>query len=143
MNNEGKRQHFILWADDDNDDFEIFREVLLHINYKYSIVEVANGKEVFDYLHDKAADAYPCLIVLDMNMPVLSGRDTLAMLKKHSNYKSIPVIVFTTSNSELDKAFCRRYNTRMITKPPDYKQLQEVLPKLLSACNQAHGGKSA
>ena len=76
----------------------------------------------------------PCLIILDINMPVLDGKETLSILKKTDNYKDIPVVVFTTSESEIDRLYCKKFNTEMVTKPPTFKTLANVLDKLLKFC---------
>lgn len=135
MMNRQTTQHTILWADDDPDDMMIMHEVLHSIGHNYEIVEVDNGRKVLDYLQGlKGTRSYPCLIVLDMNMPVLSGRDTLALIKANKDLSNIPVVVFTTSNSELDRMFCRRYGVEMLTKPPNFTSFKEVVLKLLSLC---------
>lgn len=129
------KKHTILWADDDADDLMLIREVLVDTNHDYEIIEVNNGKEVLNYLHEAdEKNNFPCLIILDMNMPVLSGRDTLAILKNSEKFKSIPVVVFTTSNSELDRMFCKRYGVEMVTKPPEFKALHDIVNKLLNMC---------
>ena len=69
----------------------------------------------------------PRLIVLDMNMPQLDGRETLVALKKESSLSSIPVVILTTSSSDLDRAFCNHYTVEILTKPRSLKQLQETV----------------
>jgi CheY-like chemotaxis protein len=124
----------ILWADDDPDDLMLMRQVLQESEQDFDIIEVPNGREALNYL-DKASDkSLPCLIILDMNMPVLNGRETLAIIKSEKEYKNIPTVVFTTSSSELDKMFCKRYNVEMITKPPSFKNLNAAVHRLLSFC---------
>jgi CheY-like chemotaxis protein len=124
----------ILWADDDADDLDLFLSVLRELTSDYNIKECRNGKEVLDYLEGLSADGYPCLIILDMNMPVLSGRDTLAALKHNTLHKDIPVVVFTTSSSDLDKRFCDHHHTEMITKPPTYDKLKDIVGRMLQYC---------
>src|SRR4051812_23327466 len=100
MENTYMKNPIILWADDDPDEIAIMREVLQYFDTGYDIVEVRNGKKVLDYLHAAVTtDTLPCLIVLDINMPVLNGKDTLARIKQNPALKSIPVVVFTTSSS--------------------------------------------
>lgn len=126
----------ILWADDDLDDIAILRDVLLDIDSTHEIKEVDNGRKVLDYLQQaKQKNGFPCLIVLDMNMPVLSGRETLVLLKNNDDFKEIPVVVFTTSNSNLDRTFCKRFNVEMITKPLTYNSFKDTIEKLVSFCN--------
>jgi CheY-like chemotaxis protein len=122
----------ILWADDDYDDLQIMREVLSKKDTDFKIVEVHNGKEALDYLEQ--VEELPCLIILDINMPILDGKETLSILKNTDEYKDIPVVVFTTSESELDRLYCRKFNTEMITKPPSFSTLNAVLDKLLKFC---------
>src|SRR6185295_5420922 len=113
------KKNTILWADDDADDLQMMREILLKNNKDYNIVEVNNGKEALNYLsRAKENHALPCLIILDINMPVLDGKEALSLIKKNMDFQQIPVVVFTTSESELDRMYCKRFETEMITKPP-------------------------
>src|SRR5215213_1931441 len=105
-------KHKILWADDDYDDLQMMREILAKRKRDFEIVEVHNGKEALDYLQQiKEKSELPCLIILDINMPVLDGKETLSILKNTEEYKEVPVVVFTTSESELDKFYCKKFNT--------------------------------
>lgn len=129
-----KHRH-VLWADDDMDDLMLMRHVLQDLGDQYEIAEVHNGRDALDYLADaKAKNNLPCLIILDMNMPILDGKETLAQLKKDKALQEIPVVFFTTSNSQMDKLYCKRHGVEMITKPPQYAQLKEAVQKLLKHC---------
>jgi CheY-like chemotaxis protein len=123
----------ILWADDDYDDLQMMREILSKKSKDYNIIEVHNGKEALEYLKKQTTNP-PCLIILDINMPVLDGKETLSILKNTTDYKDIPIVVFTTSESELDKLYCKRFNTEMVTKPPTFSTLTTALEKLLKFC---------
>ena len=127
----------ILWADDDMDDLMLMRQVLQELGDNYNIAEVHNGKEALDYLQEgKQANTLPCLIILDMNMPVMDGKETLSRLKKDEALKEIPVVFFTTSNSQIDKLYCKHQGVEMITKPPQYANLKEAVQKLLKYCTR-------
>ena len=124
----------ILWADDDMDDLMLMRHVLQDIGQDYDIAEVSNGQEALDYLENaKRKNDLPSLVILDMNMPVLNGKEALSIIKKDDLLKEIPLVFFTTSNSELDKMYCKRFGVEMITKPPQYSSLKEAVRKLLSS----------
>lgn len=125
----------IYWADDDPDDIEIFREVLEQANNQYQINDFRNGRDLINRLHELEKEEQPNLIILDMNMPVLNGRETLAILKSEEKFSSIPVVVFTTSRSEMDKLFCKRFNVEMITKPSAYEALKTMVPEFVKRCN--------
>jgi CheY-like chemotaxis protein len=128
-------KHKILWADDDYDDLQMMREILSKKKRDFEIVEVHNGKEALEYLRQvQDRSDLPCLIILDINMPVLDGKETLSILKSTEEYKEIPVVVFTTSESELDKLYCKRFDTEMVTKPPTFSTLGAALDKILKEC---------
>jgi CheY-like chemotaxis protein len=101
-------QHpFMLIADDDEDDIYLLDSAFKESRLKVKVDFVLNGQEVFKYLDTiRGNNPLPDLIVLDLNMPLLSGRDTLLRLKDDSRYKNIPVVILTTSNSEKEKAQC-------------------------------------
>lgn len=125
----------ILWADDDSDDLQLMQEVMEKTGRDYHVIEVGNGLEALDYLKQAQQNSnLPCLIILDINMPVLDGKETLSIIKRTEEYKEIPVVVFTTSESELDKLYCKRFNTEMVTKPPSFSTLSAALDKLLNFC---------
>lgn len=125
----------ILWADDDIDDLMLMRHVLKDLGDDYNITEVHNGQEAIEYLKNaKQKGELPCLIILDMNMPVLDGKETLAKLKKDEALSDIPVVFFTTSNSLMDKLYCQHNGVEMITKPPQYTNLKEAVQRLLKYC---------
>lgn len=125
----------ILWADDDPDDLYVIRELLQDTTQTFRIVECADGKEVMQQLQQMVPHQPPCLIILDMNMPVLSGREVLPLLKQCAELSTIPVVVFTTSSSELDRKYCQRFGVDMFTKPASLDRLRTVVGQLLNYCN--------
>ena len=130
------KKNTILWADDDIDDLQMMRDILLKNNKDYNIVEVSNGREALNYLDtSRQTGELPCLIILDINMPVLGGKETLAAIKSKDEFKSIPAVVFTTSESDLDRMFCQKFNTEMITKPPTYRTLEATIFRVLGFAN--------
>jgi len=135
MKNNPAEKYQILWADDDQDDLMIMREVIHSITSDCSIIEVENGRKVMEYLHNvKSAKDFPSLIVLDMNMPIMSGRETLAAIKADPELSGIPLVVFTTSNSDLDRMFCQRFGVEMYTKPLTFAGMQQVVSGLFQIC---------
>ncbi|OLY94305.1 Response regulator receiver domain-containing protein [Cnuella takakiae] len=132
-----KPNHTILWADDDVDDREMFREVLEGYAPDHEVVEFPNGAELLTYLRAQEPQNFPCLVVLDMNMPVLGGRETLTAIKTDSRLNDIPVAIFTTSIIPQDKCYCERFQVTMFTKPPSYPQLESAIAQLLNLCQLA------
>jgi CheY-like chemotaxis protein len=76
----------------------------------------------------------PCLIVLDINMPRMDGKQTLVAIQNNPILSTIPVVLFSTSSSALDKTFSESKKVELITKPFTFDTLFKVTSKLLSFC---------
>src|SRR5688572_2118592 len=106
----------IFYAEDDPDDYEMVRESFA----KYPdihLIQCRNGLELVNLLKRIEHSALPCLIILDMNMPIMDGRQALVQIRKEERLKKIPVVVFTTSSSQLDQFFAKSYQAQFMTKP--------------------------
>ena len=125
-----KRVKKILYADDDLDDKTWISEAGKMLNYSLDIDFVANGREVFNYL--KTYLELPSLIVLDLNMPALDGRQTLQKLKASHEYKHIPVVIVTTSSNKADVEICNRLGASLyLVKPDSYSEWQNIVQQLV------------
>ena len=118
----------VLYADDDLDDKSWVSEACKTVNSSLELEFVENGKDVLNYLEN---NKQPSLIVLDLNMPELDGRQTLKVLKENPSYKNIPVAVVTTSSSKIDQEVCKRLGAALfLTKPDSYSEWQEIVRRL-------------
>jgi CheY-like chemotaxis protein len=122
----------ILYAEDDIDDFESVREALDQISSQYQLRHVKNGAEAVDYL--KNGSARPGLVVLDLNMPVMDGKEVLHWLKDQEELKDIPVMIFTTSSREEDIRLCKNYNCTFFRKPTLYRDLLHIVQTMIHMC---------
>ncbi|SHH92587.1 Response regulator receiver domain-containing protein [Chryseolinea serpens] len=122
----------ILMADDDPDDRMLVKEALEENNLRNPIHFVEDGTELLDYLHrrgrfitEKAPK--PALILLDLNMPKMDGREALHYIKSDPSLRRIPVVVLTTSKAEEDivKTYDLGVNS-FICKPVRFDELVEV-----------------
>jgi CheY-like chemotaxis protein len=115
---------FILIADDDQEDRYLLHTAFEEIGRSNDIFLVENGLQVFTYLDSSVEQTnMPSLIVLDLNMPILNGMETLLRLKAHNIYKDIPVIMFTTSVHEVEKEKCLAIGAAdFIKKPARFQQ---------------------
>ena len=77
----------------------------------------------------------PCLIVMDINMPKLDGKQTFVKLKADQHFAAIPVVVFSTSSSAMDKMFFQSKGAAFITKPIRFEQLIAAATELLTYCS--------
>ncbi len=96
----------ILMADDDKDDQLLAKDALLEGNVRNEIRFVQDGVELLQYLRGegefKHNNPWPGLILLDLNMPRMDGREALTEIKKDPKLKRIPVVILTTSKAEED-----------------------------------------
>jgi CheY-like chemotaxis protein len=126
----------ILMADDDADDRELARDALAESRLLNELHSVNDGEELLEFLRhegryaDKNAPR-PDLILLDLNMPKIDGREALIALKNDPALRSIPVVVLTTSRAEEDVA--RSYDlgaNSFISKPVTFAGLVDVMREL-------------
>jgi CheY-like chemotaxis protein len=104
---QGKFRNRILIADDDADDRMIMQYAMSDHFVSDSILFKEDGHLVMDHLHQLEQHSLPELILLDINMPKVSGMEALAILKDNDRFRHIPVIMFTTSSSpeEIKRAY--------------------------------------
>ena len=93
------RNATILIADDDDDDRYLLQSVLDDCNLLNPTVFVGDGLELLEYIRTDNNDASVGLIILDLNMPRMDGREVLKVLKTEPKLRKIPVVVLTTSKS--------------------------------------------
>jgi CheY-like chemotaxis protein len=100
-------QGAILMADDDDDDVLVARKAFSQAEVHNPFYRVADGGELMDFLTHRGdyADApRPGLILLDLNMPGMDGREALSRIKSDPDLRRIPLVVFTTSQDRADVA---------------------------------------
>ena len=125
-------QKKILYIDDDLDDCLLLRQAINKIS-PIEIVYAHNGLEALASLQQqKQSNSLPCLIVLDINMPVMDGKETLEKIRKELVFKSIPLVIFTTSVNSLDTENLKNQNTTVLIKPTDWVSYSQIADKLLS-----------
>jgi CheY-like chemotaxis protein len=127
--------HTILLVEDDPDDVLLVKDALRDKTH-LKLLHEKNGLEALNYLKELRAKSLslPCLIIMDINMPVLNGKELLSIIKHEEYFHSIPLIVFTTSASEKDKEFCNRFRVPMITKPYDMQTFNQTVNDFIEHC---------
>jgi CheY-like chemotaxis protein len=91
----------ILLIEDDDVDVMTVNRALQDSQITNQLVSIGEGEEAIEYLKDEST-AKPFIILLDLNMPRMDGAEFLKIVKADRVLKNIPVIIFTTSNSERD-----------------------------------------
>jgi CheY-like chemotaxis protein len=124
----------ILIAEDDADDRMLLKDAFEENKLGNELRFVENGEELIAYLRregrfaDIARSPSPGLILLDLNMPRMDGREALKIIKNDQHLRCLPVVVLTTSKAEED--IVRTYNlgvSSFITKPVTFKELLRVV----------------
>jgi CheY-like chemotaxis protein len=133
-----RRPLTILMADDDTEDCRLSQEALNDARLLNDMRFVYDGAELLDYLRGSGEYGEggreapePGIILLDLNMPKMDGREALAEIKADPELRSIPVVVLTTSKAEED--ILRSYDlgaNSFITKPVTFTGLVEVMQGL-------------
>lgn len=136
--NDSKMKPAILLVEDDPDDLFFLTEAFQNVDNSYTYVEAYDGEAALAILKDMySRNEQPALIVLDINMPILSGRELLTILKEDPDYHNIPIIVFTTSSNPFDRQHCRLHQVDLITKPLSHKGLQGLVKYMLRYVKKA------
>ena len=131
------RRTCILLVDDDLGDQELTRRALRSGELPIDLQVVSDGEEALEYLFrrnafsDPQSSPVPDLILLDLNMPRVNGREVLERLKSDDELSRIPIVVLTTSQQEVD--ILRSYDlgcNSYIQKPVDINQFKETVRQL-------------
>lgn len=128
-------QRIVLYIDDDEDDLMMVQETINEIDPNMIVRQANNGETGVQFLkQSKEFNDLPCLIILDINMPGMSGKEVLKEIKKDQKLSSIPMVLFTTSSSAMDKSFASKENVELITKPTSTTGLVDTVKKILDHC---------
>lgn len=128
------RRPIVLMADDDPDDREVAADAFAVANPNSELRFVKDGQELLDYLRrgdeDGGAERSrpPDVILLDLNMPKVTGAEALSEIKSDPALRAIPVVVFTTSRREEDvlDSYDRGANS-YISKPTSFQDLVSAM----------------
>ena len=133
-----KTQPPLLIVEDSNEDFEAFQRFLRQSSLTIPVYRCLNGDQAMAYLYhtdrytDPESAPRPGLILLDLNLPGNDGREVLRRIKQDDNLKSVPVVIFTTSNNPKDIEACYRQGVNSyIIKPMDFSLLKRSIQTLL------------
>ncbi|WP_422081048.1 response regulator [Ulvibacterium sp.] len=120
----------ILFIEDDNIELMKLRRTVSKLKLKHVITEARNGEEALQKL--KSDSALPDIILLDLNMPRMSGIEFLKILKAHDTLKYLPTVILTTSENRADLLECYKIGIAgYVIKPLKYEEYQSKLQRVL------------
>lgn len=121
----------VLLVEDNEGDIVLTLEAFEESKIKTTISVVKNGKDALDFLNFKGKYKdveRPDLILLDLNIPILSGMEVLKEIKQDAKLKTIPVIILTTSSNPKEiKSAYELYTNSFVTKPLDMGEFLKVI----------------
>jgi CheY-like chemotaxis protein len=118
----------IFIVDDDKEDQAILGDYFNEVGIAAKVLYFENGEMAINFLDAIHDDEHlPRLIVLDLNMPILNGTQTLLYLKREPRYKKIPVIIFSTAENENERRKCLSYGAvDYLVKPMTYDEGRKI-----------------
>lgn len=134
MNHKAINRIVLVMVDDDEDDCLLVEAALYEAYLRCDFHSVQDGSEMLDYLNRRGryrnpeSAPRPDIILLDLNMPGMSGRVVLQKLKSDERFRAIPVIILTTSRQAEDVAFCYDMGANTyIVKEASFAGLRDAL----------------
>ena len=123
----------ILLVEDNPADARLIKELLNDIDDNNTLHVAQDGIEALDFLHKNCKNdktkLCPNIIILDLNLPKMSGREVLKEIKTDEDLKSIPVLILTTSTEEVEECYKCYANCYMI-KPADFNEFEKLMKSI-------------
>ena len=120
----------VFLIDDDSEEAELFAEAIGRIGSSIELMYFENGLDALAALNH----AKPDLIFLDLNMPLLSGKEVLKMLRERKDSSKIPIVIYSTSISQKDADDTQAFQVkRYLQKPENFNALCTSLTELLTS----------
>lgn len=121
----------IALVDDDSDDQFFFKEAYSEVQAPCHLKTFNNGKEFIEYLLKKEG-MFPKVVFLDLNMPIMNGLSCLQFLRNEQRLKEIPVVMFSTSESQEDIKNTFESGANFYLKKPDnFMSLKNQIKKVI------------
>lgn len=130
---------YVLIADDDQDDIEMLTAALKEAASDLDVLVASDGKSVLEQLKkflEPGAGIPPCVLVIDMNMPRMDGRETVVAIKGNEHLKNLPILLFSTAKNKTDEMFAEKWGVRFFQKPDTVQGLSEVATVILTMCRE-------
>jgi DNA-binding response OmpR family regulator len=125
----------ILLIEDDTDDVDLLRDALDMNQVDCTIDVVTEGDRAMPYL--KETHTLPDIIVMDLNLPKVHGREILSQIKANNNLSKIPLVVLTTSSAQDDLNFSRSMGvSQYLTKPNTIQGFNDAVRAIVRVANE-------
>ena len=137
----------ILYAEDDENDVFFMERAFSKLKLADALQVVPNGRAAVDYLSgvgpfaDRSKHPLPDMVLLDVKMPEMSGLEVLKWARARPEYKSLPILLFTSSTQRTDIDFSRNHRASgYLVKPSNAEHLATLVDKILNALANGAAG---
>jgi|SRR4051812_41262022 len=128
----------ILLIEDDLDDVELLQDSLNDNNILYEMNVINDGGLVLDYLHKNIST--PDIIVLDLNLPRVHGKEILKEIKVTPSYKNVPLLILTTSSAKEDMDFSYKHGAnKFLRKPTTVESFKFTIQTIVDLASSSEG----
>ena len=126
---------WLLIADDDPDDIEMLTDEILRQDAGVRIKSFKDGRALLDFLGSADPGMTPAAVVLDYNMPILTGFEVLQSLRVQLRFKELPIVMWSTSGMAVQVNDCFEAGaTDYLAKPIAPRELERIVKIILSHC---------
>jgi CheY-like chemotaxis protein len=114
----------VLYAEDEETDVFFMRAAFQKLGLDQSLRAVGNGQEAMDYLAgngrftDRQRFPVPTVLLLDLNLPLISGFEVLKWLRARPQFQTLPVVVFSSSTRETDRLKAKEFGANEFVEKP-------------------------
>jgi CheY-like chemotaxis protein len=127
----------ILLVEDDQDDVELMQDALRDKGIQFDMDIIRQGDKVIPFL--RASKSVPDIVLLDLNLPKMHGREVLSRIKMSEDFRHIPVAILTTSSSLAEKEFCLSAGaSQFLTKPSTVEGFNNTIDLILKIAMRDH-----
>lgn len=121
----------LLYVEDEADDIFFMEEAVRRTGIPVELHSVADGRKAIDYLGDPARQPLPAAILLDLNLPLMSGLEVLQWIREHPRLRNLPVLIFSSSGYQKDRDQARRLGANdYLLKPSSGLEFSELVRKI-------------
>jgi CheY-like chemotaxis protein len=129
-----KQDKWIIFVDDDADDRLLMCDAFPRQS-GFQLLALEGARDLFDHLGRCRDGGYPCLIILDINMPKFSGWEIIELLKQHEGYGAIPLYIYSTASRSDDLERASAMDIPYLAKPMVFDELVDAWRVFIHFCN--------
>jgi CheY-like chemotaxis protein len=125
---------YVLCVMDDSDDCELIFHALKAIGPTINVINISSGMKVLAFLEKVLQSSpLPSFIVMDINMPEMSGIEVMQAIREKERFLEIPIVLLSTSIRQSDVEICKAYDIELLEKPTTFGVLQKQLAAFLKS----------